>query len=155
MGTRPKFWLPAAEILLGAIALAILTSVGLRLDLNLGTASLAHLIVVVLLSLRGSVIPVVALSVVAAACLDYFFTEPRFSLQIDAPQDAVAVAAFLTTSFVIAGLVKRARTLGETAALKDRLQVIIDTIPAVVWSNWRDGSADFLNQRFRDYSASR
>jgi len=41
MGTRPKFWLPAAEILLGAIALAVLTLVGLRLDLNLGTASLA------------------------------------------------------------------------------------------------------------------
>src|SRR5271166_3267876 len=103
MGTRPKFWLPAAEILLGAIALAILTSVGLRLDLNLGTASLAYLIVVVLLSLRGSVIPVVPLSVVAAACLDYFFTEPRFSLQIDAPKDAVAVAAFLTSPVVIAG----------------------------------------------------
>lgn len=97
-----KFWLPAAEILLGAAALAVLTSVGLRLDLNLGTASLAYLIVVVLLSLRGSVTPMVVLSVVAASCLDYFFAEPRFSLRIDAPQDAVAVAAFATTSLVIA-----------------------------------------------------
>jgi PAS domain S-box-containing protein len=48
--------------------------------------------------------------------------------------------------------VKRARRLGAAAALKDRLQVIIDTIPAVVWSNSRDGSTDFLNQRFRDYT---
>ena len=81
---------------------------------------------VVLLSLRGSDVPIVTLSVVAAACLDYFFTEPRFNFYIDAPQDAVVVTAFAATSFVIAGLVRRARRLGEAAALKDRLQVIID-----------------------------
>ncbi len=147
-----KFWLPATEILIGAAALAVLTLGGLWLDLNLGTASLAYLIVVVLLSIRGSLIPMAALSVVAAASLDYFFTAPHFSFRIDAPQDAVAVAAFATTSFVIVGLMRRARRLGEAASLKDRLQIIIDTIPAVVWSNSRDGSADFLNQRFRDYT---
>jgi K+-sensing histidine kinase KdpD len=81
-------------------------------------------------------------------CLDYFFAEPSFSLRIDAPQDAVAVGALATTSFVIAGLVKRARGLGEAAALKDRLQAIIDTIPAVVWSDSRDGSADFFESTF-------
>jgi PAS domain S-box-containing protein len=64
----------------------------------------------------------------------------------------MAVVAFATTSFVVAALVRRARRLGEAAALKDRLQVIIDTIPAVVWSNSPDGSANFLNQRLRDYT---
>ena len=62
----------------------------------------------------------------------------------------MAVAAFAATSFVITGLVRRTRRLGEAAALKYRLQVIIDAIPAVVWSNSPDGSAGFLNQRFRD-----
>jgi len=147
-----KFWHPAAEILLGSAALAFLTLVGLRLDLNLATASLAYVIVIVLLCLRGSLIPAVVLSIIAAVCLDYFFTEPRFSMRIDAPEDVMAVAAFATTSFVITGLVRRARRLGEAAALKDRLQVIIDTIPAVVWSSSSDGSAGFLNQRFRDYT---
>jgi K+-sensing histidine kinase KdpD len=149
-----KFWRPAAEMLVGAAPLAFLTLVGLWLDLNLATASLVYVIVVALLSLWGSVIPAVVLSIIAALCLDYFFALPRFSIRIDAPEDAVAVAAFATTALVITGLVRRARRLGEAAALKDRLQVIIDTIPAVVWSNSRDGSADFLNQRFRDYSAS-
>jgi PAS domain S-box-containing protein len=147
-----KFWHPAAEILLGAAALAFLTLVGLWLDLNLATASLAYVIVVVLLCLRGSLVPAVALSIIAAVCLDYFFTVPRFSIRIDAPEDAMAVAAFATTSFVITGLVRRARRLGEAAALKDRLQVIIDTIPAVVWSHSPDGAANFLNKRFRDYA---
>ena len=92
-----KFWHPAAEILLGAAALAFLTLVGLWLDLNLATASLAYVIVVVLLCLRGSLVPAVALSIIAAVCLDYFFTVPRFSVRIDAPEDAMAVAAFATS----------------------------------------------------------
>jgi hypothetical protein len=83
----------------------------------------------------------------AQACLDYFFTEPRFRMRIDASEDAMAVAAFATTSFVTAELVGRVRRLGEAAALKDRLQIIIDTIPAVVWSSSRDGSTNFLNIR--------
>jgi PAS domain S-box-containing protein len=148
-----KFWLPAAEIVLGATVLAVLTYVGLRLDLNRpATASLAYLIVIVLLSLRGSLIPAVVLSVIAAVCLEYFFAEPRFSMRIEAPEDVLAVAAFVITSIVITGLVRRARRLDEAAALRDRLQVIIDTIPAMVWSNLPDGSTEFLNKRFRDYA---
>jgi PAS domain S-box-containing protein len=35
---------------------------------------------------------------------------------------------------------------------EDRLRLVIDTLPALVWSKLSDGSADFLNQRFRDYT---
>jgi PAS domain S-box-containing protein len=110
------------------------------------------MIVVVLLSLRGRVVPAVTLSIIAAACLDYFFTPPLFSFQISSPEDIVTVVVFVAASLLISGLVKRARRLGEAAALKDRLQIIIDTIPAAVWSNSPDGSADFLNKPFRDYT---
>jgi len=34
----------------------------------------------------------------------------------------------------------------------DRLRLVIDTIPVLVWSKLPDGSADFLNQRFREYT---
>ena len=47
---------------------------------------------------------------------------------------------------------KRARRLGEATALRDQLQLIVDTIPAMVWSNLPDGSTEFLNKRFRDYA---
>jgi K+-sensing histidine kinase KdpD len=86
--------------------------------------------VVVLLSLRGRVVPAVVLSIIAALCLAYFFTPPIFSFRIDSPEDILTVVVFATASFLITGLVRRARRLGEAAALKDRLQVIIDTIPA-------------------------
>ncbi len=35
---------------------------------------------------------------------------------------------------------------------ENRLRLVIDTIPALVWSKFSDGSADFLNQRFREYT---
>ena len=35
---------------------------------------------------------------------------------------------------------------------EDRLRLVIDTLPAMVWSKSPDGSADFLNQRFREYT---
>jgi PAS domain S-box-containing protein len=33
-----------------------------------------------------------------------------------------------------------------------RLRLVIDTLPAMVWSKSPDGSADFVNQRFREYT---
>jgi PAS domain S-box-containing protein len=35
---------------------------------------------------------------------------------------------------------------------EDRLRFVVDTLPALVWSKLPDGSADFLNQRFREYT---
>jgi len=35
---------------------------------------------------------------------------------------------------------------------EDRLRLVVDTLPALVWSKLPDGHADFLNQRFREYT---
>jgi len=37
-------------------------------------------------------------------------------------------------------------------AIEERLRLIIDTIPTIVWSKLPDGSADFLNKHFREYT---
>jgi len=36
--------------------------------------------------------------------------------------------------------------------IEERLRLIIDSIPAIVWRKLPDGSADFLNQNFREYT---
>jgi K+-sensing histidine kinase KdpD len=115
-------WYSAAELVCGAAALAFLTWICFWLQLDIATTVPLYMIVVVLLSLRGRVVPAVVLSIIAALCLAYFFTPPIFSFQIDSPEDIVTVVVFATASLLIAGLVKRARRLGEAAALKDRLQ---------------------------------
>ncbi len=80
------FWRSAAQCLLGTIALALLTLVGFRLQVNFATASLLCLILVVLLSATGGFIPSVFVSVIGAVCLEYFFATPIFSLRVDDPR---------------------------------------------------------------------
>ena len=116
------------------------------------TGALLYLVVIVLLSMTGNIAAGIGLAIIATFCLSYFFTEPRFSFQVNAVEDIVAVSGFALTAVTIAILFGRARRSGETVAVKDRLQVIIDTIPAMVWSISPDGSSDFLNKRFRDYT---
>ena len=146
-------WRTAAWLLLGCAALALLTFIGVAFDFNHpATGALLYMIVIVLVSMTGNIVAGIGLAIIAVFCLHYFFTEPRFSLQIKATEDMVAVSAFALTSVIIANLVGRARGLAEGMALKDRLQLIIDTIPAMVWSISPDGSADFMNKRFRDYT---
>jgi PAS domain S-box-containing protein len=110
-----QFWLSAAQCFFGGIAVAAVTFICFRLELDVATAGFAYLILVALLSLIGSFIGSLVLSVVAAACLTYFFAPPLLSLRVEDPRDAVAVAAFLTTSIVIAGLTAKMRRMAEAA----------------------------------------
>src|SRR5207237_2600548 len=43
------------------------------------------------------------------------------------------------------------RALDEIKKSEDRLRLVIDTIPGMVWSALPDGSVDFVNQPFLDY----
>ncbi len=49
----------------------------------------------------------------------------------------------------------KTRTIGTdeaSNAIEERLRLIIDTIPTIVWRKLPDGSADFLNKHFREYT---
>ena len=146
-------WRTAAVLLTGCTGLALLTWILVASDFrHPATGALLYIIAIVLVSMMGNIASGIGLAIIATFCLNYFFTEPRFSFQMKALEDMVAVTAFALTAVTIAVLVGRARRSGEAVALRDRLQVIIDTIPAMVWSISPDGSSDFLNKRFRDYT---
>ena len=104
-----RFWRAAAQFLLGCAAMASLTFVCFRFNVNSTTVALLYLIVVVLASLTGNLVPSAVLSVAAYVCLDYFFTAPLFHLAMSEPLDVVAPLAFLTTAVVINRLVSNAR----------------------------------------------
>jgi PAS domain S-box-containing protein len=49
-------------------------------------------------------------------------------------------------------IAERERAQEDVRRSEERLRLVIDTLPALVWSKLPDGSADFLNQRFREYT---
>jgi signal transduction histidine kinase len=108
-------WRSAKPGLLGAIGLALVTLICFRLRFGLATASLLYLMLVVLVSLKGSFISSAVTSVLAVGCLDYFFTAPLFTLGKDDLPNAVAITVFLITSLVITRLVSRVRKQAEEA----------------------------------------
>ena len=105
----------ARECLAGGAGLAFVTLICFRFQFNLATAALLYLMVVVLLSLKGSFVSSAVVSVVAVGCLAYFFAPQILSFRVDDPLNVVAIVAFLTTSLVITRLVSRVRKLADQA----------------------------------------
>jgi PAS domain S-box-containing protein len=113
----------ATQFLLGIAGLALITLVCFQVRFGLARTGFAYVVLVALVSLLGSFSSSVVLSVLAAACLNYFFAPPLFELRVDAADDVVRIAAFLTTSLVVTGLItKRKRAEEELGDSKARFE---------------------------------
>src|SRR5215471_164265 len=106
----------AVRFLLGLVALASLTALCFWLDFRVVSTAFAYLILIVLASLAGRFISLIALSFIAYGCLRYFFSAPIFDLRVYSFEDIITVTAFLITALVIAGLVARIKTKRDELA---------------------------------------
>src|SRR5262249_50806614 len=79
------------------------------LNANSTTVALICLIVIVLVSLKASAVPATCISLLAYICVDYFFTEPLFTLGMNQTLDFVAPFAYVITALVITQLMSRVR----------------------------------------------
>jgi signal transduction histidine kinase len=114
---------PLARIGCGIIAIAIVTAICFRLRFSLAPPLCLDLIIVILLSLGGSFAASAAVSLIAVGTLDYYFTQPLYSVFILDPADGFAVALFLISAAVVTTLVSRLRQQASRLALVNaRLQ---------------------------------
>ncbi len=151
--TERPFRRSTAHALVGGALVVCLTYVWYRLQLDVATAALLNLIAVVLLSLIGTFVSSALVSLAAALSLHYFFIAPAFSWWLDDPLDMAALAAFLTTALIVTRLLSKVRqSLREAQRAQEELRLAIDTIPALVWSTRPDGSDEFSNQRWLEYT---
>jgi signal transduction histidine kinase len=109
--------------LFGCAVLVSLTFVCFQLRALASVASLLYMVVIVLISLQGRLIPAVLVSLAAVVCLDYFFIEPVFRLAVAESLDVVALAAYVTTAVVITWLLSRVqKTVKELRSSEARLR---------------------------------
>src|SRR6187549_3151642 len=102
--SRTRFPTIVAQLLLGVGGLALTTVVCFWIGFHITRTAFAYLILIALVSLLGSFSASVVLSIVAVACLNYFFAPPLFDFRVDDPDDIVRLAVFFTTSLVVTTL---------------------------------------------------
>jgi PAS domain S-box-containing protein len=110
---RPRVRSFTAQVLLGIVGLAATTLVCFHLGFGVARTGFAYVILLALVSVLGSFSAAIVLSIIGAACLNYFFAPPLFEFRIDARDDIERVAAFLTTSLVVNALVAKLRRSEE------------------------------------------
>ena len=119
-----KFGRSAAPSLFGVIGLASVTLICFRTHVGLATAVLLYLMIVVLVSLKGSFVSSALVSVLAIVCLDYFFTTPLFTFGMNDLPSYAAMSIFLITSLIITRLVSRVQKQAEEALSSVSFRVI-------------------------------
>ena len=131
-----RFHLAATILAGGGLGLAVSTWLCFTLNAGLAIGSLVCLTEIMLLSLLDSFVSSAILSLLAVGLLDFFFTLPLFTLQIDAVQDVFTLATFVTASFVVTSLVRRAHRLIEVH--REQAQLLDLTHDSVVVRNMAD-----------------
>src|ERR1700693_4352 len=97
--------LPGGPALAGV---AVSTWLAFRVGQGFAFTGFLHLVLVVLAAMYGGFWQATLTSVVAAACLNYFFVPPIYSF-VNSPANWVALGAFEFTALIISRLSLRAR----------------------------------------------
>jgi PAS domain S-box-containing protein len=97
------------QLVLGCIVLALVIFVCVQLHTRLAIVALLCLLTIVVISLQGRFFVALLCSVLATLGLDYFFTQPVFSLAVTRPEDIAALSTFSTIALVVSALGSKVR----------------------------------------------
>jgi two-component system sensor histidine kinase KdpD len=106
------------ESLLGSWVIALLTFAGYVLHFNAAPVGFLFLLVVVCVAILCGFWQASIASVMACACLDYFFYPPLLRFGIDDPQDWVALGAFELSALLVSRLSSREQLKSEEVKLQ-------------------------------------
>jgi signal transduction histidine kinase len=105
-----RFRPETALSVVGSLAVGLIAFFSYQTHLNVATAGLLCVIVVVLLSRAGGFASSIVTCILAAACLAYL-APPTYSFRIDDSLDVLAIATFLIASLAISRLMSKLRKM--------------------------------------------
>jgi K+-sensing histidine kinase KdpD len=118
-----RLWMATIVPLLLALAGVVLVTAVLLMfspAAALNVVPVAYLIPVIVAATRWGIWPATLASIVATMAADFFFFTPRFSLQVDDPQEAVDLLLFLIVALVSSNLASRLRRETETLCQREQ-----------------------------------
>lgn len=99
-----------------APTLATVVGVALRRQLDLSTDVVDYFLATVVVALVGGLGPALVASVLSAGLLNFFFTEPFFSLAVHSPRNVVTLLAMVVVAVLVALVVDAAARRATQAA---------------------------------------
>jgi PAS domain S-box-containing protein len=99
------------RILLGGLAVSLVTLLGSPFKNYRGAAALIYLMIVAVVSLTGDLFSSSVIALTAAVCLRYSFAPPPPTERIDDPLDIAALVTFVATAVVVTRLISRMQHL--------------------------------------------
>jgi two-component system sensor histidine kinase KdpD len=103
---------------LAVLAPAVMTVLGLALrpHVSLSADVVGYFLVVVLVALLGELGPAIAAALISAGLLNFFFTEPYYTLLVADVENVITLVAMLIVAVLVALVVDRAARRAEQAA---------------------------------------
>jgi signal transduction histidine kinase len=99
------------SVVMGGVALTVVTVFASPFKANRGAVALVYLTIVAVVSLTGDLVSSAAVAIAASMCLWYFFAPPPSSARIDRPLDVAALVTFLATAVIITRLISKMHRL--------------------------------------------
>ena len=142
-----------ASALLSAVGLLLLVAVCARLRVGLALSAFLCLLLVALVTPVVGTALAFALSLVGIGSLlmlgGPLHPEPVAAI----PEGAAILAGFLASTLAIIALEsRRRRALDDAREAQNDIRLAIDTIPTIVWSTTPDGTVDYMNRAWRDFT---
>src|ERR1017187_7323820 len=107
--------------LAGSAAVALVTLVAFRLNLNLSASGSLYFLIVVMVAVVWGFWEASVTSLIAVNCLNYFFVPPVLTWRVADPQNWVALATFEITALTVSRLSTRVRGQ-ERAEARQRME---------------------------------
>lgn len=115
---------------------ALSTGIAVLFHFNLSAATSLNLFFVILLAIRWGILQASIASILSIACLDYFFTEPRFAFTMVDPRDWVALFIFEIVALLTSRISVKVRMHASDAdKQRARLEMLYDLSQCILLLN--------------------
>ncbi len=157
MGNRSNRTKRAIRLGIGAgfasAAALLLSYCAFRSHFNLSTAGFLDLLAIVLIALRIGFWEATSASLMAVACLDYFFAPPIYSFHIADAQNWVAITAFELTALIVSRLSIQVQEHMQDAVLHRRnAERLYELSRSILLLNPRKAAGHQITQLIRTYT---